>query len=62
MQGVVGLNPPKGGYIFTMSSRTLEPPNPEGYLASVAGEIKGGLGEVLDTLTYLSTVRVMNVA
>lgn len=36
--------------VFTMSSQTVGPPNSNGHLASLADEVKGGLGIMLFTL------------
>lgn len=44
------------GLILSKSGSTaLDPPNPNGYVTSPAGEVKGSVGVVLAILPYLFT-------
>lgn len=51
---VLCLNPSQGKIVFLMSTLTLGPPYPKGYLPSLSGETEGSLCIVLATLLYFN--------
>lgn len=56
--GCRGIESISGWMISMISSQTLDPSNPNGYVASSAREIKDSLAAMLATIPYLCTVRL----